>query len=398
MPLKDILHRHRESIDPPASPQEIRFIRTDTHSQELLSPAVADDEQEPQTPLRRSFFRRRSHASSADAQSPRDEKGESRHFNFFHHHRSHSRSSSPSSANIPSDLPQIEDGRGGDEQDRQAQWENRATRLVQGNPRLGASPDRTRPSTKAIRLHESGELEKSTHLFGVLADPEGANNALAQVLFGLALRHGWGCEPDLSKAVIYLAAAASNSAMIEEEALHAGMKKGGAAKGELVLAIYELANCFRNGWGTEKDPVAARQYYETAANLGDTDAMNECAWCYLEGFGGKKDKVTSHQRLYRVAFHLLTLSSPPPKFTAAKYYRLAEENGNKTLGNTWGTFGMPSKNSYDGAFVKVQLRSRGVEQITVRAYEETSRPSSDIDLAINAGLQQDEALYAIPYT
>lgn len=24
------------------------------------------------------------------------------------------------------------------------------------------------------------------------------------------------------------------------------MKKGGAAKGELVLAMYELANCFRN--------------------------------------------------------------------------------------------------------------------------------------------------------
>jgi hypothetical protein len=69
------------------------------------------------------------------------------------------------------------------------------------------------------------------------------------------------------------------------------MKKGGAAKGELVLAIYELGNCFRNGWGVKKDPAAARQYFETAANLGDTDAMNEVAWCYLEGFGGKKDKV-----------------------------------------------------------------------------------------------------------
>jgi hypothetical protein len=38
--------------------------------------------------------------------------------------------------------------------------------------------------------------------------------------------------------------------------------------------------------------VAAKQYYETAANLGDTDAMNEVAWCYLEGFGCKKDKVS----------------------------------------------------------------------------------------------------------
>jgi len=44
---------------------------------------------------------------------------------------------------------------------------------------------------------------------------------------------------------VYLKAAAENSADIEQEALKAGMKKGGAAKGELVLAIYELGNCFR---------------------------------------------------------------------------------------------------------------------------------------------------------
>lgn len=87
--------------------------------------------------------------------------------------------------------------------------------------------------------------------------------------------------------------AASNSADIEALALQAGMKKGGAAKGELTLAIFELANCFRNGWGVQKDPVAAKQYYETAANMGDTDAMNEAAWCYLEGFGCKKDKVSN---------------------------------------------------------------------------------------------------------
>ena len=56
--------------------------------------------------------------------------------------------------------------------------------------------------------------------------------------------------------------------------------------------MYELANSFRHGWGVEKDPVAARSYYETAANLGDTDAMNEVARCYEEGFGGKKDRVS----------------------------------------------------------------------------------------------------------
>ncbi|KAK8140253.1 hypothetical protein PG984_000319 [Apiospora sp. TS-2023a] len=165
---------------------------------------------------------------------------------------------------------------------------------------------------EAIRLHEEGMLEQSTVKFGILADPNGANNPLSQVLYGLALRHGWGCTPDPGRAITFLSAAASNAALIEDMALKAGMKKGGAAKGELVLAIFELANCFRHGWGIPKDSVAAKQYYETAANLGDTDAMNEVAWCYVEGFGCKKDK-----------------------YSAAKYYRLAEKNGNKTLGNTW---------------------------------------------------------------
>lgn len=59
-----------------------------------------------------------------------------------------------------------------------------------------------------------------------------------------------------------------------------------------MLAIYELANCYRQGWGVPKDLEAAFQYYLTAANLGDTDAMNEVALCYLEGYGTKKNKVS----------------------------------------------------------------------------------------------------------
>ena len=104
-------------------------------------------------------------------------------------------------------------------------------------------------------------------------------------------RHGWGLPADPTRAITYLSAAANNSAAVEAAALSSGMKKGGAAKGELVLALYELANCFRHGWGVARDPAAARSYYETAANLGDADAMAETARCYEEGFGGKKDKV-----------------------------------------------------------------------------------------------------------
>ena len=73
------------------------------------------------------------------------------------------------------------------------------------------------------------------------------------------VRHGWGITPNPTEAVTYLSAAASNAASIEELALQAGMKKGGAAKGELVLAIFELANCFRHGWGVQVDKFAAKQ-------------------------------------------------------------------------------------------------------------------------------------------
>ncbi|KAL2003924.1 hypothetical protein VTN02DRAFT_1620 [Thermoascus thermophilus] len=366
MPLKDILRKKDRIVDtaghrqsggaPPASPQdsipELRFTRTDTSTEEVVHPPVHDGisgRHSPghlspsSSPHRLSIFRRSRSPSESSGHSPTRAKGERRLSSLLGLDRGHSSRHALSTSLDSSDLPHIGD-KNVDNEEREAQWEKRATMLVHGIPHLGPtgrpsssyrtvddgllSPGgpRTRSRSnsgvndpegdvsiqKAIRLHEAGELEASTRMFGQLADPNGANNALSQVLYGLALRHGWGCTPDPAKAITYLSAAASNSASIEEEALRAGMKKGGAAKGELVLAIFELGNCFRNGWGVEKDPVAARQYYETAANLGDTDAMNEIAWCYLEGFGGKKDK-----------------------YMAAKYYRLAEENGNKILGNSW---------------------------------------------------------------
>ena len=254
--------------------------------------------------------------------------------------RSRSKTNETTSSHLPENLPAApdavsvpsirvdgaDDGNKYANAQREAQWEKRATILASspslldnnkinndensedraGRPRETisiATPNRDRSRSisdqqgdvniqEAIRLHEEGDLASSTHMFGRLADPKGANNALSQVLYGLALRHGWGIPPEPDKAIHYLSLAASNSAAVEQAALAAGMTKGGAAKGELVLAIFELANCFRYAWGVKKDPIAARQYYETAANLGDTDALEEAAWCYLEGFGGPKDKVS----------------------------------------------------------------------------------------------------------
>jgi len=56
------------------------------------------------------------------------------------------------------------------------------------------------------------------------------------------------------------------------------------------MALHELASSFRFGLGVERDPIAARAYYETAASLGDLDAMENAAWCLLHGFGGEKNK------------------------------------------------------------------------------------------------------------
>lgn len=329
--LKELLKK-KDRIDsseplPPHMVQanEFTFVRTDTHTEEYIKPPAfgGDDTQSsrdgPRSPSasRKSFSRFRKSVSPAasDTSSPEKERKEG-HRRLSHVLRlNKDRSDSSSSVNLPADLPSIDDtyNDSGDRQDKEARWEERATMLASKSPIIGSrpptgdmeglsigAPPSPRPRSindpvsdvdiqEAIRLHETGELERATQMFHVLAQQ---GNVLSQVLYGLSLRHGWGCQPDPKEAVTYLSAAASNSANIESDALKAGMKKGGAAKGELVLAIFELANCFRHGWGVPIDKVAARQYYETAANLGDTDAMNEAAWCYLEGFGGKKDKVS----------------------------------------------------------------------------------------------------------
>ncbi|KAH0494033.1 hypothetical protein TgHK011_000669 [Trichoderma gracile] len=313
----------------------------------LLSPAASTSGEQRKSRRSFDFF----HSSSSDrprspsassATSQTKKESTARRLS----HRLHLSRAPETSDHVPQNLPEIvvPASDAGDREAEELQWEKRATMLAGQNDRArspaadGGAPvttldgagARSRSASthsatapvsskqidadiqEAIRLHEEGNFAEATKMFGRLADESGANNPLSQVLYGLALRHGWGCTPDPERAVHYLTAAASNAAAVEQMAIQAGLKKGGAAKGELVLAIFELANCFRHGWGIEKDPIAAKQYYETAANLGDTDAMNEVARCYLEGYGCKKDK-----------------------YTAAQYYRLAEKAGNKTLGNTW---------------------------------------------------------------
>lgn len=231
---------------------------------------------------------------------PRSSSGTSRLRGRFHRHRR-----TVSSSSIPAELPPAT---------TPTEWEKRATILVGSASSVTPVPPTASDDVaiqEALGLYDANDLTGATEIFAKLAQPP-TSNPLAQVFYGLALRHGWGIPADPASAVHYLKLAAKNSGAVEAAALNSGLKNGGKAKGELALAIYELGNSYRNGWGVEKDPVAAREYYETAAMMGEVDAMNEAGWCWNEPFGGKKDRMKS-----------------------ARYYRMAERAGSKTLGNTW---------------------------------------------------------------
>ncbi|KAL8939722.1 MAG: hypothetical protein Q9216_003200 [Gyalolechia sp. 2 TL-2023] len=123
-----------EDESPPVS--QFTFMRSDTNTQEVISPpSFADDydphlakDAQPRT-KRFSRFRSSSNASTTSNTSTRGEKRLSHRL----HLGAHSRSSSVSSTNVPSDLPPIND-KVGEGEEKEAQWENRATILAQGNP------------------------------------------------------------------------------------------------------------------------------------------------------------------------------------------------------------------------------------------------------------------------
>ncbi|KAG0289764.1 hypothetical protein BGZ98_003725, partial [Dissophora globulifera] len=58
---------------------------------------------------------------------------------------------------------------------------------------------------KAIELHENNQLEEATHYFKLAAQSE---NPLGQLMYGLSLRHGWGCKANPIEAIVYLRRAA----------------------------------------------------------------------------------------------------------------------------------------------------------------------------------------------
>lgn len=248
MPIRDILKKKGMPADndapgPGAAGRPVfTFIRSDTDTQEIISPSdfssSADSSKAPSFVGGRDgnnesrtsrFFKGRAQSSShVFAASPSTARPSEMILDSKPPHlkrlsqRLHLRRSEISSSNVPTDLPEITAGDEGDGGPAaESQWEKRATMLAkknelersrQGAPvgsttdlgtfsdltigRGGHGHDKHVVSTKyvddniqeAIRLHEAGDMETSTQMFGRLADPNGENNALSQVLYGLALR------------------------------------------------------------------------------------------------------------------------------------------------------------------------------------------------------------------
>jgi len=158
-----------------------------------------------------------------------------------------------------------------------------------------------------IKFHEAGQLEKAAENFKLAAEQ---SSPLGMFLYGVSLRHGWGCKKNEKTAFQYLQKAAE-SAVLDLNNLSSTVNMS-AARGELVMAIYELGVSFRHGWGCAKDKASAVYFFKIAADLGDPDAQNDLGHCYYHGQGVKKD-------LHK----------------AAKYYRKAAKQGQGIMGNSW---------------------------------------------------------------
>ncbi|KAI0791777.1 hypothetical protein C8Q75DRAFT_715540 [Abortiporus biennis] len=164
-----------------------------------------------------------------------------------------------------------------------------------------------------IKHHLANRLKESASCFEKSATLNGGCG-VGMLMWGLALRHGWGCEKDEIKGFKWLRRAAE-LAVEDLEGARGGVDTSAVKvrfTSELVLAIYEVGQSFFRGWGVEKDKQMGVSYFRVAARLGDPDAQQELAFCLANGKGCKKDRKE-----------------------AAKWYREAVAQGASDIGLAW---------------------------------------------------------------
>jgi len=103
-----------------------------------------------------------------------------------------------------------------------------------------------------IQNHEANRLRESAVYFEKSAKENGGCGG-GMLMWGLTLRHGWGCEKNEKVGFKWLSKAAESAIADLETAKSSNGKDTQLVQDELVLAIYEVGQCFFHGWGTSKD-------------------------------------------------------------------------------------------------------------------------------------------------
>jgi hypothetical protein len=119
-----------------------------------------------------------------------------------------------------------------------------------------------------ITNHEANKLEDSAYWFEKAANDQGGC-PVGMLMWGLSLRHGWGIPKDERSAFWWLRRAAECAVEDLERATtpnpqaqsDAGTPEQDrdrkAVQSELVLAVYEVGQCFFHGWGVTTDKKMA---------------------------------------------------------------------------------------------------------------------------------------------
>jgi TPR repeat protein len=241
---------------------------------------------------------------------------------------------------------------------RSLSHENQYVRSVPGSSTTESKPSPSQPSSESefevlrmkslnnsltleehvslgIYYHESGNLREASYHW---QNASFHGDTTGMLLYGLALRHGWGIKQNPVEAFKWLRKAIGPA--IEKESLETALKndlgqalqdkllaKDPAAMGSrgapgqnkfkkarIAAAMYELGMCYLNSWGTEKDEEMALHCFELAGNMGDCDALCEAASMWMKN--GPKGRKKDLQR-------------------AAKLYRTAGEKGANMVSNSW---------------------------------------------------------------
>ena len=121
---------------------------------------------------------------------------------------------------------------------------------------------------EGIQHHEANRLREAAIAFERSAKTPGGSG-VGMLMWGLTLRHGWGCPKDESLGFSWLRRAAE-AAVGDLERARAGLDVS-AVRGELVLAIYEVGQCFFHGWGVKKDQRMAVVRLPCRWFMGDAD-------------------------------------------------------------------------------------------------------------------------------